>query len=595
MKLFVKHFVLSIFICVTKNCIAQIQGTVIDDKSRQPIPFCGITVKNTSHSTIANENGVFVLRADTTSAVLVINALGYKTKFIPIQSFLKNNIIYMEMTAVALNEVAVSANTDYLYNVLDECRTKIVNYTSNNVSKVYLGLETKSKQQPAELLEIYYNGYFKGIDIDKLLIKNGRVAWSAIKSSKGNRYYLSLSTTLALMNIDLVNKNKYFAAIPLQFNKRKMKHFFNLSLLELTEQYTHIAFKPSQDLGHYFSGEVWVDKQYNLLKIQLNGENISVFPFVPIIPSDSISNFSIQVTEVFKPFNSTYLPSYINFSYQFDYKSTRDSSFKYVSKLFNSYNTKGILYFYEYSKPFILPYFDYDPTYDDYKKISFIPYNTVFWNTNNKVPLTESQKQDLGFFTKKEYPLNYNAKYYWNSKISGDDSINIRDNFFENYNIFWSSNHRLSIFKSIENNEEKEVMGGIPATLYDLNVQILLDVTRVGDSLYHNSYTIFDRHRSYFNLPRHPASNCFINIYFDLCEIERRKMEEKLSKVCCDLDEISAIYKQAKEDMHTMGEHYFNDVFLGKNIVALEKWNSFVKNHLGINNMQIYYEEMKTE
>jgi hypothetical protein len=35
--------------------------------------------------------------------------------------------------------------------------------------------------------------------------------------------------------------------------------------------------------------------------------------------------------------------------------------------------TSGIMYFYDYGNPFILPYFEYDKDFEDYRKISIIP------------------------------------------------------------------------------------------------------------------------------------------------------------------------------------------------------------------------------
>ena len=201
----------------------QVHGTLKDANTHEALPFCSVSVKGTNKGSITNADGNFTILVDTTTGFLTFFFIGYETKTISAKSLFQTNTVYLDKTKIAINEVVVHQNNDYLYDILSECRKKIPNYEPQNVAKVYLGLETKAKQQPIELLEIYYNGYLNGITMDNLLIKNGRVAWAAISSPTGNRYFMSLATSLALSKINLTNNSNDFAALPLQFNKGKMK------------------------------------------------------------------------------------------------------------------------------------------------------------------------------------------------------------------------------------------------------------------------------------------------------------------------------------------------------------------------------------
>jgi hypothetical protein len=580
------------FMLLSDNLLAQvhIQAVVKDAKTNQVVPFCGIGIKNTTNGTIANGEGIFTLVADTLKDIFVITSLGYETQEISAHNTFTKGIIYLEKSNISLNEVTIHATNDYLYEIMDKCRKNIAEYEPKSTTKAYLGIETQAKEKPIELLEIYYNGYLNGINIDELLIKNGRVAWDTVNG----HYFSSLSTSEMLRKVQLTRANGSFAAIPLQFKLKNMRKLFDLQLIGANKDYFHIGFTPFRDSSLYFSGEAWIDKSYNLLKIMLEGKNIRLYPLMAIFPGDSLYQFNIQITETFKQIENIFLLDYIDFRYDFIYEAIGNDPF-IAERNQNpiQYKTKGILYFYDYGNPFILPHFEYDPTYNDYKIMSQIPYNNIFWNNNNKVPLTEGQKHDLNDLIENGISQNYNKAYAIGGENSYWDTINPALNYHQYYNIFWSKNHRLNIVKSIDDTEEISVMGALPSQLYKLKVQLLFDITRVGDSLYHSSYTVFDRQQSFYHLAKYPYSNCFLNIYFDICEIERRKMEAQLPLVNYDLDKMNTMYEQTQIDLKEISNRYFNEVFLGKNSRELEKWNNYVKDHLGIDNIKIYSGEMK--
>ncbi|MBL0052424.1 MAG: hypothetical protein IPP29_13395 [Bacteroidetes bacterium] len=66
--------------------------------------------------------------------------------------------------------------------------------------------------------------------------------------------------------------------------------------------------------------------------------------------------------------------------------------------------------------------------------------------------------------------------------------------------------------------------------MYDLNVKLFVDVNTIADTVNIMTAAVFDPYKSYYKFPVTNASLCFINIYFDLVEIERRELDVELQR-----------------------------------------------------------------
>lgn len=265
-------------------------------------------------------------------------------------------------------------------------------------------------------------------------------------------------------------------------------------------------------------------------------------------------------------------------------------------------NSKGILYFYDYDKPFILPYFDYDNDYDDYRKMSIIPYNELFWKNTSAMLLTAKQKENLGFLSHEGCLVNFREGNYGRDFLLTDKSdstfYNFYSGFYEFYYTFWAPDRRITLNRKLPRYTAyppEKYNDRVLSDLYNLKVQILLDVTQVKDSLYCRSYTVFDAAKTFYHLPSQPWTNAFLNIYFDICEIERRKMEKELNIIPQSRAGIDAIYKKSCENMDSWTKKYLKEVQAGKNQEKLVEWNQYVITNLGIDNIQLFQPEEKKE
>jgi hypothetical protein len=93
-------------------------------------------------------------------------------------------------------------------------------------------------------------------------------------------------------------------------------------------------------------------------------------------------------------------------------------------------------------------------------------------------------------------------------------------------------------------------------------------------------------------LPDEPETKAFLNVFFDLCEIERRKMQYTLGNTAFTDKQIDSVYRFTMERMKKVTTKYREEVKLGKNKRAFSKWNEVVLENLGIDNVKIFLEKV---
>ena len=163
---------------------------------------------------------------------------------------------------------------------------------------------------------------------------------------------------------------------------------------------------------------------------------------------------------------------------------------------------------------------------------------------------------------------------------------NLRNNgFFEHPHRAWSTN-RIFLRTDPRNTNANTIYA--VAANYDLEMQIYLDMNRDGDSLNILSATIFDPFKSYYFGEISSRTNCFVNLYFDLLEIERRKMMDKINASERTEKVVHRIYNKTMEDIAELKKQYLNEVNMGFNDKALMKWNGIVMEQLHVNNMEVF-------
>ncbi len=577
-----KRILLSLFsmACTIAAFTQQtIQGTVTDAATGELLPWCSIAVKGTGKGTITNADGLFRLPLRPNHDTLIITYVGYASLMLPAAWLTRDPEIRLTRTGIELEELVIHADNEYLYRIIEKCRQRILRDKRYHQTKVYYGIGTSTREQPVELVECYYNGYLKGISVDSLLFRNGRIGCAELDQ----RYFLTLNTSKAISQFSLTRKDARYPVNPLQLTGKGLRNTFILSPGQGSKAHILIGFQPREGTGDHFGGSVWIDRKTgDIVKIDLKATNTARHPFTPIYPGDRLEAVDLAVSGTFRMTEAGNTLEQMRFSYSVTYLAAR--SRQGVITRANTprrIETRGILFLYDYGDPFILPRFDYYSGYDDYHKMSLIPFNPGFWSANNALALTEEQKRDLGFFAGKGLTINYSEASHGRDFL---DQVHYDRALGENYYTFWDSTRQITLNRALPQNREyppKKINGTIRTNLYRLEVQLLLDIICTGDSCFCRSYTVFDEWKSRFHLPTEKHTSTFINLYVDLYETERRKMQRTLDSRKWSAAQVDSVYKATLRSARAVTNRYLGEVKAGENKRALEKWEEVVRKELG--------------
>ena len=163
----------------------------------------------------------------------------------------------------------------------------------------------------------------------------------------------------------------------------------------------------------------------------------------------------------------------------------------------------------------------------------------------------------------------------------------MKKGFFQEPYIRWSTN-RIIFKESIPDSLLDRSKVGLTDRNYNLSAKVFFDVNTYRDSTNIVTCAIFDPYESYYLLPIDTVTHCFINIYFDLIEIERRKFEASLKNQVLTREELNERYDEFIGNCDLIKEMYFKDVAHGRNERQLIKWNAFVKSELHIDNIEVF-------
>jgi len=199
----------------------NVGSRIINVVNEEPITYVHVYIKGLDQGTVSNLNGEFFLRNVNGVDTLVFSFIGFDTWETPAKDVLELEVIKLYPATEVLNEVTLVNNDDFLYNLLAGCKKS--QSGTLKTAKTYFSLNTFVDSSQVELLECYYNGNFRGYDLENLNLKNGRIS---LKPHNEN-YFVSVSTSRALVEHRLFEKSTYFPLSPFELNKKSIvKEFF---------------------------------------------------------------------------------------------------------------------------------------------------------------------------------------------------------------------------------------------------------------------------------------------------------------------------------------------------------------------------------
>ena len=380
-----------------------------------------------------------------------------------------------------------------------------------------------------------------------------------------------------------MKKSDRFPYNPLQMSGRKLKNSYYLDLdrkyiNENADTIYVIDYYPKKDKNKHFKGKIWINKSQNTIaKIVLNCEAAALHPFLRIFGLVSIANVDFKITWTFKPIHGQYIFNHVDFEYILNYKSVDPEE-----KEINMIRTKAILYAYDYVTPFDLPLYNLsEKTQGDYREISALPYNKFFWINHDEYRLNDSFNDSKDFPNDSLWFSNNNIfNHHWRHN-------NWKKGFFQHPFSFWSPN-RIIIKENIPEPKGGSVSPGFISDKYNLAVKFYANRDVYADSVNITTSAVFDPFDSFYHLPIDKFTLCFINIYFDLCEIERRTLSKKLNTIKHDFDLMTKVYDEFLMEMDIKKAKYMKEVDRGLVLYKMQEYNNYVLDNLGIDNFEIF-------
>jgi len=183
----------------------NINGVILDSKSKKGIPFANITYKNKRIGASSNINGTFLLKKIPTEDTLIFSAIGYEKKRIHIEVFKKNTSIQLKRKTIKLNEIKIKKKkykNHTIKNTKGDLKglfitmrgDQLVTHIENKKSKegylknITLFLKNKKGLKNVDLrLRIYKYNTIRNIPGDDILYEN------LIFERKGNKTKIDLT------------------------------------------------------------------------------------------------------------------------------------------------------------------------------------------------------------------------------------------------------------------------------------------------------------------------------------------------------------------------------------------------------------------
>ena len=547
-----------------------IKAKVVAEKTEEALSYANIFNRQRLIGTASNLEGYFELPNNRIGDTLVISYLGYMDRVMIVASKMPAEISLRPNSAI-LDEVVVTARNDYLYNLVAKARKN--QRTQSKSAKTYFYLESFISDEPIEIIESYYNGQYSNFGIDKLALKKGRIGLKPIN----RRYFKSTESSRLFSMHDIFTKSELFPDNPLCLKKGALKSQYRLKLdhiyFEGKSKIYVINFSPEEESAALFSGTVWIDQnRKQVLKINLKAEKAAVHPFLPI-GFNNIDQVDMDITRSYTQINGQSFVNTIDFIYKVAYFDRHANKIEATTKAF----TKA----YDYQNQFKLPHFQFTKhLHEDYRNITAIPYDSLFWKGSTEFRFYDRMQEVEDFILTNRVKSNIIAPE------GKEDSLRSQLQFPY---ISWNSNRfgmREAPVKTIEESEEKY---SFQKDRYHLSLKLYLDANKINDSLIYQLHTILDPVDTYYHFYMSNTDLAFLNMYFDLLEIQKRKLEIELSKTKpLSLEIINQLYQKHMEIFEEESQQFIAEANRGQNKYDIKAWNKYIFENLGVNNVEFF-------
>lgn len=552
----------ALFIAGLALAQTSITGRVVDAASGAPLPYCTVARVGSTQGTITNDDGLFRTSVQPGDSVR-FSFVGYITRTLPVE-LVSGKDIRLSRAVVELGEAVIRPD-DQLYDRIIRVN-KWIRQAELVETKLFFGVETYNEGLPVEMIHAYYNAATKGGELLGMELKNGRIGIAA----RDGRFFINYNTTKAFALIDITADQTLFPTSPLKHERTKyLRRGFvveQVSAAADKDGVDHLRIIPRTNNPHAFTTELWLEPGGDAVRaVELRCRNCPQHPFKPLFEHGSIDTVDLRYKQIWSS-GPAPMPEVMQLDYRMVYSGPGTQE---------RFTTHALMHAYDRGTSFTLPLFTYLEELPDYRKIGWLPEDTAFWQRVHPPLPTAKQQRAMEFLRMND--LNSGQWY--------SDLDNAR-NFFKPPYAIWSPETRIRLTELVGAETPQDQPGLDPSRTH-LAAQFYLDLDTVNGQLLHRSFTVADGYLTTVPAERLPWTDCFHNIWFDLCELERRKLEAALSAPGITLARAQTLYAEHTAALRRTTQRLLQETVHGTVCEPLFHWNQVVKAELGIDNIAL--------
>jgi hypothetical protein len=588
-----KLFIIIIWLFAIPQAFSQSwEGRVVDSKTRLPVPFASLRVKNTRIQAMANADGridlpknIFLLQDS-----LMISCVGYLARTIPIRTLTDDPVIRLQPITYQLSPVSVTSkgNNDFPYQLFSNLCEKYRKYSSPEKSKGYFTFSSQYGLLPLEIVECYFSGNVSPCNgISLLKLKNGRIG-----AGLNSCYSLNVTDIITHFAPFSLSGNLNIPSSAGNFNYKRQKRLFDIQITgSSTENGIKkfiLTFNARKDSTTLFSGLAWINRTENTIeKLEFNLKPKDFFYLEPLIKGDIIDSIDLSIDYYF---DNTDLEhprfSRVSLSFSLDYTSVHPP-------LTIRETSEGNLLLYDFNNPFpeTFPAGLVEQQENDYQKIALLPYDSLFWGVHPVTPPSEKQTAFIDYFREHGTLLNFSKSLDSLSKIGY---------------LRWRPDRDIAFTDLPKHVYEKPklIVNGRPVIptqygeiSYEPVCKILVNPVFIEDSLHLSTVTLFDKYDSHF-YPVNPChSVAFLNLTFDIFEMERREMVtrwyQSSHKMENSLTDFQLVYSQTMSQLNDTLKIFKSETDFGDDTKNMVKWYRLLSSKTGCKRTELIKKMLK--
>jgi hypothetical protein len=555
-----------IWILATGPLLAQ--GTVIarvmDAHDQRSMPYATVLIHGTTNGTITNSEGWFRLPLQGAHDSLRISFIGYKTLIIPFTQALDGQHILMERAQFQLGEVVIRPGEDLYARLV--AASNWLRRSPEVRTKLYYTLETHSEEQPVEMLESYFSATYKAAMLTDLDLKRGRIGIAP----KEDRHFINFNTARAFSLMDIHARDGRYPISAFSYTSaKKLKAEFRVELISSgigDGAVDHLRATPRNDALGAFVLDLWLAPGSVVVRaFELSCRDCTRHPFVPLFSHGRIDSIDMRYRQTWST-QPPLLPEVMELEYRTAYTGIGFSE---------RFTTHAIMHAFDHGTPFIPTLFRWQPGLEEYRKIAWLPEDNGFWNRMSPPLPTEKQLRDQAFVA--AHDLRKNAWY---------DRLGLHYDLLRPVYKAWSREDRLKFTDVTGSWSPKQWQPPAPNKVA-LHGQLYLEMDTSDGRFNWFSCAVFDHQNSVHMALELPWTEVFIRIFFDLCEVERLKMEARLKEPGMTVEKAHRIHDHQSRELRNLLDKYMKYTENGRNAIALLPWHELIAKQLGIHNITL--------